>query len=309
MDEEEARRAVQTALGRARGPPQASIDEARYALLYFGKLVEHLEQPVALWSSGGQLMLVNPALARLLDTPHDALVHMSRDEVADRVARATDDGAFVQQFRHRPAEPALHAEEVQFAGQCPRTYRWSTKPIELPDGIGALDTWLDITAERELARAALTDSLTGLANRRLAEMAAGREVARAHRSNRALSFLIVDIDHFKRVNDSLGHAAGDTVIRGVAALVERALRSSDVAARWGGEEFLAILPEADRAQARMVAERLRASVDAASLLPGLHVTVSVGSAQWNVGERAETTVGRADAALYEAKNGGRNRVR
>lgn len=283
-------------------------ERARFALGHLGKLVEHLEQPVALFTASGELRLANPALARLLGRPAEELVQLNLASVADTLAGLTEDIAFIQQFRKRPPEPAVYHEEVQFAGEPPRTWRWSSKPVSLPEGVGALDTWLDITAERELARVALTDSLTGLPNRRGGESACRRELARASRNRTPVSFLVVDIDHFKRVNDELGHAAGDGVIRGVGELLLRSLRTSDHAARWGGEEFLAILPDTNTAGARVIAERFRLAVEQASLHPALQVTVSIGAAQWDPGERAETAIGRADTALYAAKHAGRNQV-
>jgi diguanylate cyclase (GGDEF)-like protein len=292
-----------------RSPARAASDRVSFAMQHFGRLVEHLEQPLVLWTEGGSMRIANPAFARLLGRPVDEVVQLDIAAVADALAALTDDADFVAQFRNRPGQPALFNEEVVLAGESPRIWRWSSKPIDLPDGVGALDTWLDITAERELARAALTDSLTGLANRRGAEASCRRELARATRQGTPVSFLVVDIDHFKRVNDAHGHAVGDAVIRAVGALLVRALRGSDVAARWGGEEFLAVLPDATTPSARMIAERFRASLEAETILPGLRVTASVGTAQWDPGERAETAIGRADAALYEAKAAGRNCVR
>jgi diguanylate cyclase (GGDEF)-like protein len=292
-----------------RRPRRAGDERAAYALAHFSRLVEHLDQPLALWAPDGRLRLANPALSRLFGQPAETLVQLGVDAFADLLAGLTDDAEFVDQFRRRPPAPAVLHEEVSFPGEPPRTWRWSSKPIELPDGVGALDTWLDVTAERELARAALTDALTGLANRRGGEAAIRRELARAARSGVPLAFLLVDIDHFKRVNDVHGHATGDRVIRAVALVLAAALRTTDVPARWGGEEFLALLPDADAAAACRIAERVRAAVEATEAAPGLFVTVSIGVAQWDGRERPETAIGRADAGLYAAKDAGRNCVR
>lgn len=301
-------RRVAGELELARQAAHPQDERARFALGHLSRIVEHLDQPVALFTATGELRLANPALARLLGRPAPELVQLRLHDVADLLTELTEDATFLQQFRHRPPDPALYDEEVQFSGEPPRTWRWRSKPVSLPEGMGALDTWLDITAERELARAALTDSLTGLPNRRGGEGACRRELARASRQRTPLCFLVVDIDHFKRVNDQFGHATGDTVIRGVGALLLACLRTSDHAARWGGEEFLAILPDTNLAGSRVIAERFRASVASASLHADLAVTVSVGTSQWDPGERAESAIGRADQALYAAKNGGRNRV-
>ncbi len=284
------------------------VSEARFAIAHLGAVLKHLDQPVCLWGPSGRLMLVNPSLARLFGKEAEAVVRLDREGFADLLGQQTDDREFVESFRSQPREAVVAHEEVQFAGTAPRTFRWSTKPLALPDGTGQLDVWLDITAELMLARAALTDSLTGLANRRGAQLATRREVARALRHRGPVSFLLVDIDDFKLVNDTRGHAVGDEVIQGVAHALSSTLRESDVAARWGGEEFLAVLPDTDQPSARAIAERVRAAVEAGEWGSGLRVTVSIGVAQLVDGEHVEGAIGRADAALYKAKNAGRNRV-
>ncbi len=284
------------------------VSQARFAIAHFTAVLEHLDQPVCLWGPAGRLMLANPSLARLFGVDAQALVRLDREGFADLLGQRTDDQEFVDAFRSQPTKAVVAHEEVLLAGNAPRTFRWSTKPLALPDGTGQLDVWLDITAERELARAALTDSLTGLANRRGAQLATRRELARALRHRGPLSFLLVDIDHFKRVNDTRGHAVGDEVIVGVAKALHSTLRESDVAARWGGEEFLAVLPDTDLRSARAIAERVRAAVEASECVAGLRVTVSIGAAELVDGEHVEGTIGRADAALYKAKDAGRNRV-
>ena len=158
--------------------------------------------------------------------------------------------------------------------------------------------------EREMSR---TDHLTGLANRRACEEAVAREVARATRENASVGFAMFDLDHFKQVNDAHGHHVGDAVLRAVAGILNDATRSSDVAGRWGGEEFVAILPRADVAGARLFAERIRQSVAALDGLP-CRVTVSAGVAEWTRGQDVAAVLARADAKLYEAKRAGRDRV-
>jgi diguanylate cyclase (GGDEF)-like protein/PAS domain S-box-containing protein len=177
---------------------------------------------------------------------------------------------------------------------------------------GFLSIAQDVTEElrlrEELRRAALIDPMTGLLNRRgFVEMAA-REVARARRDRANLAVIMFDLDHFKRINDTRGHAVGDRVLATVARIVRQNLRGMDVGTRWGGEEMLVLLPGTDAAGARVVAERTRSTV-AALLEPGLpSVTISGGIATWEPGEGIDATVARADRALYEAKAAGRNRV-
>lgn len=169
-----------------------------------------------------------------------------------------------------------------------------------------------------LKRMGLTDALTGIHNRRYFEARCVEEIAHAHRHKRPLACMFLDIDKFKRINDSLGHLAGDEVLRAVAKLIELQLRGNDVFARYGGEEFVVLLPRTTLAQGSEIAERIRAAIANQTLepLPGkqLVVTISIGVAMLSeqlpegddeVGKRL---IASADAALYQAKEGGRNRV-
>ena len=160
----------------------------------------------------------------------------------------------------------------------------------------------EIVAQAERLEALLfEDPLTGLANRRLILTQLAGMVSGARRHHRALTAAVVDVDHFKAVNDSRGHAEGDRVLAAVAHALRGNLRAEDQLGRLGGEEFLALLPDADADAAAAAAEKLRASVEAAG------VTVSIGWAAWE-GESADELLGRADDALYEAKARGRDCV-
>lgn len=161
----------------------------------------------------------------------------------------------------------------------------------------------------------LVDPLTGAYNRRYLEAHFPRMLEHALSSNRSLATLMVDIDHFKSVNDTYGHATGDEVLKHVVGSIINSVRPSDLVVRLGGEEFCVIMPETTIQLAQMVADRLRAKI-AATPVPvtgtddGLNVTVSIGVAQ-STGANGDTQHAlfeRADAALYRAKNGGRNRV-
>jgi len=140
----------------------------------------------------------------------------------------------------------------------------------------------------------VTDTLTGLANRRGIDQHMRREVARVLRHGYRLSFVLLDIDHFKKVNDRFGHGMGDEVLRRVADTMSRTLRASDLAARWGGEEFLVVLTDTGLDGARMCAERIRAAVEALSLPRVSHVTISAGVAELTSGEDLSVALLRAD---------------
>lgn len=166
--------------------------------------------------------------------------------------------------------------------------------------------------EEELLRLASTDPLTGALNRREFTSLAERDALRAQRYNRPLSILMFDLDHFKRLNDTHGHAAGDKALQRFTTLCCNALRTVDIFGRWGGEEFVALLPETDAAGAAIIAERLRKIVSESAFDFGGHkigYTVSIGVAQYRDNETSvEGPLSRADQAVYDAKKAGRNRI-
>jgi diguanylate cyclase (GGDEF)-like protein len=170
-----------------------------------------------------------------------------------------------------------------------------------------------------LKRQGLTDTLTAINNRRFFDQRLSEELERAVREGMQLTCLLLDVDFFKRVNDSYGHLVGDYVLREVAALIRAQLRGSDVLSRYGGEEFAALLSRSGAAEAGEVAERIRHSVAAHSFATlggqAFRVTISIGVATYNpricdgAGKLpGEVLVGHADRALYAAKSGGRDRV-
>jgi len=162
---------------------------------------------------------------------------------------------------------------------------------------------------QQLAAAARTDPKTGLLNNTAWQREADAEVTRAQRTGSPLALLLVDVDHFKRVNDRHGHAAGDDVLRKVGRTLGGCVRACDTAARWGGEEFLLLLPDTDLEGARIVAERARKAIESLALPLGT-VTISAGLSQLGGPEDDEPrALARADANLYRAKAGGRNCVR
>jgi len=165
---------------------------------------------------------------------------------------------------------------------------------------------------RRLGEMAATDPLTGVANRRGIEQLGDEAVASARMMRQPLCALVIDVDHFKRVNDNHGHPCGDQVLARIAHACRDALRHIDLFGRHGGEEFLVLLPDTRLASALPVAERLRhavASLSFEDIAPGLAVTVSIGMAQLRAEDAGlRELVARADAALYRAKANGRDRI-
>lgn len=163
---------------------------------------------------------------------------------------------------------------------------------------------------------ATIDALTNLNNRRQFELRLGQEIATTKRQNNPLCAMMIDIDFFKKVNDTYGHASGDAVLRGVASIIKSALRESDIPSRYGGEEFAVLLPYTHIEEAQIVGERLRKAVETSPIpindedseVKSISVTISMGLAEFNTQETGEELFERADKALYDAKEGGRNRV-
>jgi len=195
-----------------------------------------------------------------------------------------------------------------------------TKPFHAADLVARVELHLKlvrlqrelIQKNRLLEQLSTTDPLTGLRNRRyLTEMLA-MEFLRAQRHRTPLSVVMADIDHFKAVNDRHGHAAGDAVLEGVAGVLKRSMRGSDHGGRYGGEEFLLVLANAEVDGARIFAERLRQEVEETAFANdagAIHVTLSLGIASLRAAhETPGDLVAEADEALYRAKQAGRNRV-
>lgn len=168
-----------------------------------------------------------------------------------------------------------------------------------------------LIAENRLLKQATLDGLTGLNNRAHFHTLAGHTLARIQCTGEPVALMLCDIDHFKQVNDRYGHAMGDRVLVAVAGVLTRKLRESDVIARWGGEEFLALMPASPLASAMEVAERIRVAMEQIEMdCQGQPVPLSMsfGVAQVAHADDLQAAIARADQALYQSKNGGRNRV-
>ncbi len=200
---------------------------------------------------------------------------------------------------------------------------WWRRAFQIAAGFASLSLFLfflvrshfKVIKQREVMhRLATIDELTGIANRRSFFDAGNIEVKRAHRYEQPLSILMLDIDHFKLINDAWGHPVGDTVLKNLSRTLVQSLRGQDLVGRIGGEEFAVILPETDASQAKVVAETLRNVIeqfrsDLPNCTAGVKFTVSIGVAsRLGDDDSLDALMGRADRALYQAKQAGRNRV-
>lgn len=200
----------------------------------------------------------------------------------------------------------LMGEFRALAGEHLKLLRQLTKIAKISDRIQ--------TDTRQMAQtlhaASLTDPLTNLPNRRHMIQQLESELARASRNGDGFALIMLDLDHFKAINDAWGHIVGDAALVETANLLRSNLRAHDVCARWGGEEFLILLPGTDREQAETVAEKLRTLVAGHPLTHAggeVRVTLSLGIAVHRTGMTADSCIQEADDALYEAKRAGRNR--
>lgn len=161
---------------------------------------------------------------------------------------------------------------------------------------------------RRLKDMAITDPLTGAYNRRYLELQLEQVLETWTRYQRPASVLLIDIDHFKRINDKFGHGVGDTAIKNLVEVISRNIRNVDTLCRYGGEEFVVLLAETPLSKARPVAEKLRAAVENTRVVPEVGMTISVGVCDVSVADGVDHWLNLADAALYLAKRNGRNRV-
>lgn len=269
-------------------------------------------------------------LAVSTDQPHRLGLHANpaEREAAEREARSVlkpDEDALVIAVEDgdassAPMGPAPIVRELEFGG-----VRVGKLAISLPGPDTVQEESLVGIIARELAapirmatlveesqRLASVDGLTGLMNRRAFTAAVEREVARSSRYGHELSFVLFDVDHFKSINDKLGHGTGDVVLAALGANLRKQVRLCDLSARWGGEEFVVALPSTDLAGALCFAERLRASIEALVVAHSdgrrVPVTASLGCASYSRSDTLDSVLERADGAMYAAKAGGRNRV-
>jgi diguanylate cyclase (GGDEF)-like protein/PAS domain S-box-containing protein len=285
----------------------------RRAQAFTQRLIDGIPDPLYVKNAESRYLLVNEAFARERGRPRGELVGLSSYDLAatpeiGELSAREDRDVLAGQDVHKEQHTTLPVT----GEECFRIV--SKRRCIDADGqavvVGAhfyITRWK--VAERELERLAHEDMLTGIANRRYFRAEAERAVRRAERHGEALSLLLVDLDHFKRVNDALGHQAGDEVLCEVVTRARGSLRAEDLPGRWGGEEFIVLLPLTGLEDALPVADRLREAVAAVPMATSagpVSLTVSCGVAQWCPPESIEGLIARADAALYAAKHAGRN---
>ena len=280
---------------------------------YLGAVLANIGSGVVLVDTLGRIVFANPAVVEMAGLPAGEVLGWTRPMFLARFAQRTADPQHFQAALAATPGGGPPSDDSPLELSDGRFLHWSGKPVALPGGQGWLDLFRDVTSEvalnRALAEAANTDHLTRLLNRRGGELAIAREVARARRDRSPLAFAMFDVDRFKRINDTLGHGAGDRVIAAVTGAVSASVRGYDLPIRWGGEEILVVLPGAELPDARTVCERVRAAVAALQLDGIPPVTISAGVALLSPNEAsAEAAITRADEQLYQAKAGGRDRV-
>ena len=271
------------------------------------------------------IVLAGPQFGDVFSLETGKELVVGRREDADIQVR--DDGV---SRRHATINVVGEGAEIKDLGSANGTFVDGQRVTEarLTDGsrltIGLVTTlkfvWADELEARwqlKVAEGALQDPLTGLYNRRHLEERLGAELAAALRHQRLVSVLMVDVDHFKRINDDHGHMAGDEALKMVAYVLRGAIRKEDVLARYGGEEFVVVARETGLAGARALGERIRRAVERSrcqwqgrdlALTVSIGVTVSVGLTDYVAGQTDRDMIASADQALYLAKQAGRNRV-
>jgi diguanylate cyclase (GGDEF)-like protein/PAS domain S-box-containing protein len=294
--------------------------ELAYTNTLFTAVLRESTDVIAVKDTEGRYLLLNPAGCRSLGrSEEDILGKTDRQVLSD----GTGDSVMEGDQAVLRAGTALTYEQVASVGDRIWTFHSTKAPFRNAEGeiIGLVAVSRDITEKKKLEERlqetlrtqATRDPLTGLYNRRYLDETLTRELLRVERRGAPLALIMADVDHFKRVNDTAGHVAGDEVLKQVAQVLLGAVRREDVVCRYGGEEFMIVLPELAASAAIERAERMRCQLEQLPNELGGHktgrITASFGVASFPVqGPSAEALIVAADGALYGAKRGGRNRV-
>ncbi|MBT3313024.1 MAG: diguanylate cyclase, partial [Anaerolineae bacterium] len=276
-------------------------------------IVQGVTESILVENADGYFTFVNPALEKLLGYSQDELLGHHWTKIVPKYA--------VEQILHEMAAPRKeHQRQYETviqnkAGEIIPILVSARSFFESEIYTGALSILTNIAErvqmEEKLHQQATTDPLTKVFNRRYFFDLAQQELERSQRYDRPLSIIIFDIDHFKKVNDTHGHAVGDEVLRQLSERCQKTLRENDILARYGGEEFIILLPETPQEQAKQMAERMRincAETPFNNELAPVKLTISFGLSSFAPTLPLDELLLRADKALYLAKEGGRNRV-
>lgn len=304
------------------------ISEERHRLL-----AEHANDVVWTMSVDGRITYVSPAVTAVRGISPEVAMTQTLDQIHPPASAAISLGYF-RDLHARLAEglpPQEFRGELEYYRLDGSTVWTEVQVIPHVDDDGSLLEILGVTRdiserkryEQELKAAhdalaeanarlrvlAITDDLTGLWNRRHLFDRAEQIFRQAVESGEDVAALLLDFDHFKAVNDQLGHAVGDEALASAAAVLRQEVRASDVVGRWGGEEFVVVAPQSPPTSTHRLAERLRQSFEERFRAWRPPLTTSIGLAQWRPGEDLSALLRRADDALYDAKAAGRNTIR
>ena len=265
----------------------------------------------------GKITYINPAVERMRGITPEEAMRQSLDEIHPPESAANIADYYRQVFAAIEAgtEPPMFRGENEYYRKDGSIMTGELQVIPHLDGSGKVIELIGVTRdiserkvfEAELRNLAVTDTLTGVWNRRHGTELLTADLS-ARRPGQALSLLMLDIDHFKTINDTFGHQAGDHVLIEIASRLRRSLRGSDMVARWGGEEFVVLLRDCALPDALRLAEDIRAAIAELPFGAMGSLTVSVGVAEARASEDLTTWLERADQALYRAKRSGRNEV-
>ena len=298
------------------------LHEAETKLMHSEKrsrlLAENAWEVIWTMDLDGKVTYINPAVERMRGISPEEAMRQTIEEINPPESAARVGEYFQQVFTAIQAgtEPPTFRGEMEYYRKDGSIMTGELNVLPHRDATGQVVELIGVTRdiserkefEAELRNLAVTDTLTGVWNRRHGENLLADDLA-ARRPGQALSLLMLDIDHFKAINDTFGHQAGDHVLIEIASRVRRSLRGNDVVSRWGGEEFVVLLRDCALPDALAVAEEIRAAIAEVPFGTLGTCTVSIGAAEFRANEDLKSWLGRADQALYRAKQDGRNEIR